>query len=852
MTTSEPTAHRSSAADRSVILADVSRAATVVAPSWPLSTFVAVNPLGGSEHLDFGEATTTARLQGRRTHLGLAEFRAEHARGAIVDADLDRAIAVAHPMLAGAAPLPLGSTLVTPLEILRHDLIRGPIDDPAEPTAADNDPVTVYIGSWCAAFTDTATATWSMPGRDAGFYPAWLHLAVHDRRVDKLVGKGGRRWLGGLPTNPLDALDTSLSELGTEPSTRVDVLRALLLQLPGWAGYARWCDEWAADGEDRPMLRLVDLLAVLAAIEVARGGTASLLLRDTPATNAAAADDLMSARVDSVVARFGGGQTEPEQRAAVAAILDQVPNVERPGLWLAAHESNFRDRLLGLMQRIDPGETGVGPDAQMVMCIDVRSEGLRRHFERTGNHETFGFAGFFGVPLRWRPLGSSTSQARCPVLVTPQHEIIERPVDDPEAFLNQAAAKVAADEAVYGAKRGLGSPFAFAEAAGWLTGPIAGIRTLIGGRSRATGSSVDGPITAPAVDAAQDPASGFSLVERTLIAETIIKTIGFTRFAPLVVLCGHASHTTNNLHASSLDCGACGGAPGGPSARVAAAILNDPDVRVGLEGVDIQIPDTTWFVAAEHETAADVVTVLDPHVVPDSLQSALAQLRTNLGVAGQKNAAERARRLPGNPDRIRSRGGDWAEVRPEWGLAGNAAFVVGPRSMTRDLDLASRVFLHSYDAESDIDAVALETIMTAPLIVAQWISAQYYFSTVDNDGFGAGDKTLHNPMGDIGVVVGSGGDLATGLPLQSVSGGTDRAHEPLRLLAVVQAPLERIEAIIVRNTGLRNLVQNGWITVAGRSHGHEPWSVRTPSGTWDQWHPAETSNDPTAASLEIR
>ncbi len=190
-------------------------------------------------------------------------------------------------------------------------------------------------------------------------------------------------------------------------------------------------------------------------------------------------------------------------------------------------------------------------------------------------------------------------------------------------------------------------------------------------------------------------------------------------------------------------------------------------------------------------------------------------------------------------------------MRPEWGLAGNAAFVVGPRSITAGLDLACRVFLHSYDAESDGDGDALETILTAPLVVGQWISAQYYFSSVDPDQFGAGDKTLHNPVGGIGVVLGEGGDLQVGLPAQAVGVGERRMHEPLRLLAVIQAPLERTEAIIQRNQVLQELIGGKWITVAGRSHGDEPWSIRSPGGTWVKWCPADDSVDHTNASLEV-
>ncbi len=310
------------------------------------------------------------------------------------------------------------------------------------------------------------------------------------------------------------------------------------------------------------------------------------------------------------------------------------------------------------------------------------------------------------------------------------------------------------------------------------------------------------------------------------------------------MLCGHGSVTTNNPHASSLDCGACGGAPGGASARIAVAILNDQGVRSGLAERGIEIPADTWFVAAEHDTTADVVTIFDPDTIPAGNRPIVDNLQRHLDTAGAANAQDRAHRLPGSPDRVRDRGHDWAQVRPEWGLAGNGAFIIGPRSITADHDLAGRSFLHSYVAERDPEGVALETIMTAPLVVAQWISAQYYFSTVEPDVFGAGDKMLHNPVGGIGVVVGESGDLAVGLPMQSVMYGEQRAHDPIRLLAVIQAPIERIDGIVMRNPGLRQLVDGEWIHLVARESEHDGWSFRTPGGSWEPWQPA----DPDAAA----
>ena len=858
--------HRGPSAGDTELLAEISEAAEIIAPLWPLTSFVAVNPLINMQHRPFDDATALARRWLRaRTHLTLAAFRQAHGRGATTDADLRRAIIEVDWKLASQPTLEIGGRGVEAVEIVRLDLLVGPDDKPRE-SAGDRvgrtDVPTVravsqLVAAWCAVFVDEAGVPWSMPRREDGFFRAWRELAPHDRRLRRIAGPTGMQWLAQLPDRPVEALAASLAELGVD-GKHVDALREHLGRLPGWAGYARWQDEWARPDHHRPSLRLVDLLAAqVAATAAAAHGRASqppLPLQDEVLEN----EKLLEQRTAAVLAALGSTSDDPFVTSAVRGVLEQVPPPVRKSMWLEAQEGNFRDRLLGLLSRPDTGPRTERPDVQAAFCIDARSEGLVRHLQACGRYDTFGFAGFFGIPVRWRPLGSTESQPRCPPLLTPGHDVVEQPLV-PDSALGYLAAQRAAGaghEAFHASKGSLSGPFALAEAAGYLMGPAAAARTLAPGLVRRLRGMarrrVAPPQTRPAVDAEHDDSSGFALEERVSSAESVVRTMGLTRFARLIVLCGHGSHNVNNPHASSYDCGACGGSPGGPSARVVVAILNDPAVRVGLKERDIVVPDDTRFVAAQHDTVSDVVTVLDREAVPESHERLVASFERDVAAAGERLARERAGRLPGDPGRVRVRGHDWAQVRPEWGLAGNAAFVVGPRSITAELDLACRVFLHSYDAESDGQGSALETIMTAPLVVAQWISAQYYFSAVDPDQFGAGDKTLHNPVGGIGVVLGEGGDLQVGLPAQAVGVGDRRVHEPLRLLAVIQAPLERIDAIIQRNQVLRELIGGKWITVAGRSHGDERWSIRSPGGTWATWWPADDSVDHSNASLEVR
>jgi len=86
----------------------------------------------------------------------------------------------------------------------------------------------------------------------------------------------------------------------------------------------------------------------------------------------------------------------------------------------------------------------------------------------------------------------------------------------------------------------------------------------------------------------------------------------------------------------------------------------------------------------------------------------------------------------------------------------------------------------------------------------------------------------------VGVWQGNGGDLMTGLPLQSLQVDDLTAyHRPLRLLAVVYAPQARVSRIVERNAQLRSLFDHEWmaLTVLDPEQGNRRCSYQ-PGGTW--------------------
>ena len=472
-------------------------------------------------------------------------------------------------------------------------------------------------------------------------------------------------------------------------------------------------------------------------------------------------------------------------------------------LWLNAAEAAYQEHLLGEIIAPQPIAEENEPVLQAAFCIDVRSEVMRRHLEaRHPAIQTRGFAGFFGLPLEYKQAGTDYARPQLPGLLAPGLTV-QAYTDD------QASARTRAKARWSAVSDAPPAMFSLVEA----TGPLYALKLL---RDSFFPHGHDHPVKG------EDKTARLELTRDNMpldteaqaeLAANVLHAMGLEDgFAPVVMLVGHGSSSANNPHAASLDCGACGGQTGSLNARVLARLLNDAEVREALRNRHIDIPERTRFIAALHDTTTDDIELLDG----EKLTERAAQWLTDASAAAR---AERAARLDVAADdpaglarSLRQRSRDWSQVRPEWGLAGNAAFVVAPRSRTRNANLQGRVFLHDYDWTKDADFSVLELIMTAPMIVTHWINMQYNASVTDNVRYGSGNKVLHNVVGgDIGVFEGNGGDLRIGLPLQSLHDGKQWMHTPLRLSVYLQAPEAAIAAIYRRHDMVRQLVDNDWL-----------------------------------------
>ncbi|MBJ7417609.1 MAG: DUF2309 domain-containing protein, partial [Niveispirillum sp.] len=556
----------------------------------------------------------------------------------------------------------------------------------------------------------------------------------------------------------------------------------------GWAQHARWL-LWQAELSGGSDGTVTDLLAIRLIWEEA-------LLAHVPE---------VKAEWDAVVAAHAQ-PVEPDADMVIDSLLQQ------------AAERAHQRRLVALLPGIQPKTEAERPWLQAAFCIDVRSEPFRRALESLDpGIATLGFAGFFGLPVAHKGTASDLIEARLPVLLSPRMHSHSCTAPHKDTKQRIAARAVRA----FGRFRQAAvSSFAFVEAAG----PFYGAKLLRDalGLGRAHGPDAP-PVLTP----------GLSAADKVATAATVLKAMSLTRgHGRLVLLLGHGANVTNNPHESAYHCGACGGHKGDVSARLLAALLNDAEARAGLADHGIDLPADTLFLAGLHDTVTDNVTLYND-TPRRSHDADIAKARDMLDRAAHQNRIERAARLPGATGaNLAARARNWAEVRPEWGLAGCAAFIAAPRAVTAQSDLKGRAFLHSYDWQDDAGFGTLELILTAPVVVASWISLQYYGSAVAPALFGGGDKLIHNVTAGIGVVEGNGGRLRAGLPWQAVHDGEGLAHAPLRLSVMVEAPEQAIADILNRHPGVKALFDNGWLSLFTLDQGRVKARWR-PGAGWD-------------------
>jgi uncharacterized protein YbcC (UPF0753/DUF2309 family) len=793
------------------IAAAMDRAGRRIAPVWPLKHFVAVNPYLGLGGLPFADAARVVeRTAGARMLMDRAFYADAMASGRIADADLAAALAAARAGSAAAPGLPAD------VEALKAAAsLPSPGGAPTVPTVADVAAridgadwarfAAERISRWAAAHFDEGQSSWRSPWRDMPPYAAWKAEAGIDRTPEVAGLAGFRAAVAAMPDDAHAAAAAAIAALGVPDGLLDDYLHRLLMTVGGWAAWARY-RVWEAELRGGADGALDGLLAIRLAWEAA-------LLETLDAK--------------------GLGRAWAEARDAAAAWTpDPVGEAARATDMVLqdAYERAWRRELLAKMRPAGPAPVEkTRPAVQAAFCIDVRSEILRRALETVSpDVETVGFAGFFGFPIEYVPLGHVRGGAQCPVLLTPKFVVCEEVKgaagDEETEILGLRLVRRRAAKAWKSFKLAAVSSFAFVETMGLAFAAKLATDSL--GATR--------PVAHPSADgldrdsrtrlgprmAAREVGgrpTGFDADARLAMAEAVLKAMSMTDgFGRLVLLAGHGSTTVNNPHATGLDCGACGGHTGEANARIAAMILNDPDVRTGLAAKGILVPGDTVFLGALHDTTTDEVAVFDAETVPTTHARDLADLEAALAQAAKLARAERAQLLrleAGEPvdAAVVARSRDWSQVRPEWGLAGCAAFVAAPRRRTRSLDLGGRSFLHSYDWKADAGFPVLELIMTAPMVVASWISLQYYGSTVDNRTFGSGNKVLHNVVGTLGVLEGNGGDLRVGLPMQSVHDGDRFVHEPMRLNVLIEAPVEAMTDVIARHAAVRELLDNGWL-----------------------------------------
>ncbi len=581
-----------------------------IAPVWPLKDYVAVNPYVGYTDQEFLTARASLRrVSDLETLMPVAYYREQFAAGLLCRADIDAAVdELVADGVAGAERIDVNQVVA----LLRQPGTRSPTADTLFTKSSNPERqlrtfaemldqhadshwsriVLDEISKHCAGHYDEGQAIWSSPWRELPLYHAWRSAVQHDRSFEILGVPALRELVAGLPNDPHAALVLLLNHMAVPDNLREDFLVCEALTMPGWSAWANY-QHVEAQRRGEESTDLAGLLAIRLAYEVA-------LL------------DHFEFRVDwASVVNHHDSPFPPTSQPTDEELLRYA--------LLKGSEIAFRKQLLARLTRPEGAmprvQSANGRLAQWCSASTCAPRRIRRHLEAVSNEiETFGFAGFFGVPIEFVGLGESNGSAQVPVLISPQFKVHEE-FDEEDTTNTQSAIERRSRlrflrKTWKDFQASAASCFAFVE----TTGLFYGFKLFV----KSTGRRFDWPSRfdgvarsdrqrlAPTLRRLRE--QGVDASRQADMAESVLRGMGIVNnFARLIVFCGHGSQTENNPLQAGLDCGACGGHSGEPNARFAARLLNQQHIRLALAERGIEIPQETHFVAALHNTTTDEV-----------------------------------------------------------------------------------------------------------------------------------------------------------------------------------------------------------------------------------------------------
>lgn len=751
----------------------------------PLKDFVHHNTLHAFQHKNFHKALQEANvIFGYKTYLSIADFRQRYLSAEIKENILDKVITEAKG--------------VERLNIWKDKLLNQDYDESVNPRIGslrlnwkkeyainlEKSTHSILFRVLCS-YLDQGIAMWNFPLDNKGFLSSIIALEK-ESAVGILTSKRAKNLLFN---------NASITQLLEIIVGKVELFEQYLFDQqfshPGWSGMIATIESNPSSLLDNRKITFEELVKFELLLEI----------------------DALDKKFNTNWSPLGLKVRVEEYNLFEAIKYNELFDVL--SLWQQAFEWSFYDQVLANIKQVNEADSIETPSFQALFCMDDRECSFRRHVEYfDANAITFGTPAFFNFEFYFQPVNGKFYTKLCPAPVTPKYLIKEE----------HRKKKHAKDLHYHKQSHSLFFGWIISQTLGFSSAFKLFLNIFRPSISPATTASfkhlhkkskliIENFDTTSKEDNLQ---IGFTIIEMADRVEGLLKSIGLVKdFAPLVYVVGHGATSVNNTHYAGYDCGACCGRPSSVNAKVAAFAANHKEVRKLLKQRGIEIPETTQFLPALHDTTRDEIAFYDEDILLNANKVLHHQNEITFIKALHNNAKERSRRfdtintsdsLEKVHEKVKKRSVSLFEPRPELNHATNAMCIVGRRSLSKQLFLDRRSFLNSFDYKVDPTGDYLSIILGAVAPVGGGINLEYYFSRVDNQKLGAGSKLPHNVMGLIGVANGIDGDLRPGLPSQMIE-----VHDPVRLLVIAEHFPEIVKYAISKNPATYEWFKNDWV-----------------------------------------